>query len=259
MLQSTSVFKRIRKLLGCALVAWAVVRSFVDLLASIQATEEYAKWFYEHLAKPRTNLLTFVTLVVGLGLIFYEPVQTTVAQWLDARGITGDADLLIQELNLSDITIIDGGASYEVDLAVFVRMEVASLDAVRTIKRFEIDMIAPDRTQYQAASEYEVGRYDYVHDVTSLDSWGYRSCHRVREPMTDLAASVRKPIQPNTHVARAWVRFELVRVKQGHEPQNCRIRIFAIDPAERRHEITIDDMKVIAVEAGGEYAVARRS
>jgi hypothetical protein len=75
--------------------------------------------------------------------------------------------------------------------------------------------------------------------------------------MEDLAAKLRVPIQPYTHVARAWVRFEIKGVKQGHEPKNCKIRIWAIDPSGKRHEITTDTMQVKALDDDREYAVAK--
>lgn len=175
-----------------------------------------------------------------------------------ATGLIGDADLMLQELDLSDLKITDDGATYETNLAAFLRMEVASLDKPRTVKRFEIEMLAPDGTLYRANSEYEVGDYDYHHEVSKSDSWGMATVERVREPMDDLAARVRIPIQPNTHVPRAWVRFEMPKVKQGHEPKNCTIRILAIDPSEQRHEIITDAMQVKAIDDTHEYAIARK-
>jgi hypothetical protein len=119
----------------------------------------------------------------------------------------------------------------------------------------EIEMTAPDGTEYLAKSEYEVGNYDHIHDDTKKDDWGMTSHRRVREPMEDLAAKARTPIQPSTHVGRAWVRFEIPGVRQGHEPANCRIKIFAVDPANQRHKIATDDMRVAKTE-DREYAAA---
>jgi hypothetical protein len=102
-----------------------------------------------------------------------------------------------------------------------------------------------------------VGRYDHVYDLSKKDGWGVVTVDRVREPMEDLAARLRIPIQPNTHVPRAWVRFEIAAVKQGHEPNNCRIKIFAVDPSGVKHEITADAMKVSMIDENREYAVAR--
>lgn len=171
-------------------------------------------------------------------------------------GIVGNADLMIQELDISDLKIGTSMEVYELDLAAFARMEVASLDRPRTVKNFEIEMIAPGGTVYRATSEYELGNYEYQHDVSKKDDWGMTNVQRVREPMEDLAAKLRTPIQPYTHVARAWVRFEIPGVKQGHEPVNCQIKIFAIDPGGRRHEITTDSMKVTGISDDHEYAVA---
>jgi hypothetical protein len=170
-------------------------------------------------------------------------------------GLVGTADLMVQELEIADLEIVDGGKSYEINLAAFARMEVASLDKPRTVTRFEIEMIAPDGTRYQANSEYELGNYQHKHDVKKLNEWGGSTIQGVREPMAGLAARLRIPIHPLTHVGRAWVRFEIPKVKQGHEPKNCRIKIFAIDPSEKRHEITTNGMQVKAIN-DHEYAVA---
>jgi hypothetical protein len=72
--------------------------------------------------------------------------------------------------------------------------------------------------------------------------------------MQDLAAMLRTPIQPFTHVGRAWVRFEIRGVKQGDEPVNCKVKIFAVDPSRRRHEITTDTMQVKSIGGDHEYA-----
>jgi hypothetical protein len=255
-LQSWSM-RRLKRIGGFVLLAWGVIRFIPDALESIQATAKYAKWSYDHLAVPRSGLLTLAIVLVGIGLIFSETIQKSIQAWMTASGITGNADLMLQELNLSDIKITNGGASYEINLAAFVRIDVASLDKPRTVKRFEIEMVAPDGTLYRANSEYEVGEYDHVYDIAKKDSWGLNRVERRREPMEDLAARVRTPIQPATHVPRAWVRFEINGVKQGHEPKNCTIRIFAIDPSEMRHEITTDAMQVRAIDEDREYAVVR--
>jgi hypothetical protein len=159
-------------------------------------------------------------------------------------------------LDISDLAIAPDLSSYEINLAAFARIEVASTDKPRTIKHFEIEMTAPDGTQYQAKSEYELGSYDYKHEVTRKDTRGFATIETVREPMEDLAAKVRIPIQPYTHVSRAWVRFEISKVKQGHEPHNCTIRIFAVDPIGVRYEINTDEMQVRTIDAY-EYAVAK--
>jgi hypothetical protein len=160
----------------------------------------------------------------------------------------GSADLLIQEIALSDIKIEADAAYYEVDVAAFARMEIASLDKPRTIKYFEMEMTAPDGTKYRAKSEYQVGSYDYVYELKKKDTWGMTSRRTVREPMENLAAKVRTPIQPSTHVGRAWVRFEIPAVRQGHEPANCQIKIWAVDPADQRHEIRTDEMRIARSE-----------
>jgi hypothetical protein len=118
-------------------------------------------------------------------------------------------------------------------------------------------IINRQRFGYRANSEYEVGDFDHVHDVSKKDGWGVVTVDRVREPMEDLAARLGIPIQPGTHVSRAWVRFEIAGVKQGHEPVSCRIEIFAIDPSGKRHEITTDAMKVRPIDEDREYAVIR--
>ena len=74
-------------------------------------------------------------------------------------GLVGTADLMVQELDIADVEITDGGASYTINLAAFARMEVASVDRPRTVTRFEIEMTAPDKTLYKAQSEYAVGNY----------------------------------------------------------------------------------------------------
>jgi hypothetical protein len=237
------------------LLAWSVVRFVPDLLESMQATAKYAKWSYAHLAAPHSGLLTFAVFFIGIGLIFSETIQRSIQQ-MPRLGIVGDADLLLQELDISDIAIAPDWASYEIDLGAFARIEVASLDKPRTIKHFVIEMTAPDGTLYTAQSEYEVGKYDYKHDIHKKDSWGFPIVDTVREPMDDLAGKVRIPIQPYTHVPRAWVRFEIKNVKQGHEPTHCTIKIFAVDPSGARHEVRTDEMQVKAID-DQEYAVAR--
>ena len=143
-------------------------------------------------------------------------------------------------------------------MAVFARIEVASLDRPRTVKHFEIEMTAPDgTTKYFAKSEYELGKYEHKHDISKRDAWGIATVETVREPMEDLAGKLRIPIQPYTHVPRAWVRFEIKAVKHEHEPKNCRIEIFAIDPSGKRHEITADGMEVKAIDDDREYAIPK--
>jgi hypothetical protein len=88
-------------------------------------------------------------------------------------------------------------------------------------------------------------------------TYGFATVEQVREPMEDLAAKVRTPILPSTHVPRAWVRFEIRGVKQGHEPKNCRIQIFAVDPGDKRHEVRTDSMKVKAIDDDKEYAIPK--
>ena len=180
-------------------------------------------------------------LTIGPSVKFPLIIFTTLVAFFVVRayvktkpGLVGTADLMVQELEITDLEIIGDG--YTINLAAFARMEVASLDKPRTVTRFEIEMVAPDGTRYQANSEYQLGNYHYKHDVKKLNEWGGSSSLGLREPMEDLAAKLRIPIQPFTHVGRAWVRFELSKVKQGHEPKNCRITLFAIDPSGKRHE-----------------------
>jgi len=85
------------------------------------------------------NYLT-VALILG-GFAWF----TAVLLWpkrKDASGIVGTADVMLQGLDIPDLEIIDGGAAYAIDLAVFARLEVASLDKTRTITRFELEMVA---------------------------------------------------------------------------------------------------------------------
>lgn len=171
-------------------------------------------------------------------------------------GIVGTADLMLQELDISDLHISDRGASFEVNMALFARIQVASLDRPRTVTHFEIEMTAPDGATYSASSEYELGKYQHRHDVSKRDPWGIETVEGVREPMEDLAARLRIPIQPYTHVARAWVRFEIKAVKQVHEPKNCQFKIFAIDPSGKRHEITTDNTAVKTIE-DHEFAIPK--
>ncbi len=192
-----------------------------------------------------TGLATVLLIFIVRGYFGSEP------------GIVGTADLMLQELDISDLKISEGGESYEINMAVFARMEVASLDRPRTVTRFEINMTASDGTKYSARSEYELGKYEHKHDVSKRDSWGIATVETVREPMEDLAAKLRIPIQPYTHVPRAWVRFEIKAVKQAHEPKKCRIEIFAIDPSGKRHEITTNNMEVKAIDDNHEYAIPR--
>lgn len=233
-------------------------------------------WWQVHtgiITKPniRANVSSFLwpyLVVLGLFTIYHlgrtavlldRESQSRITELEGAQqgaGIVGYADLMVQELDISDLAIAPDLSSYEVNLGAFARIEVASTDKPRTIKHFEIEMTAPDGTQYKAKSEHDLGNYDYKHDVTRKDIWGFATVESVREPMEDLAAKVRVPIQPYTHVSRAWVRFEIPHVKQGHEPHNCTIRIFSVDPIGVRYEIKTDEMQVRTIDAD-EYAVAK--
>jgi hypothetical protein len=219
------------------------------------------EWLANHHLLPKAwptvihpNYLT-VALIFG-GFAWF----TAVLLWPKREGVSGivgTADVMVQGLDIPDLEVIDGGASYAIDLAVFARMEVASLDKARTITRFELEMVAPDGTMYRANSEYELGNYDYKYNVSQRNEWGSVSSRSVREPMEDLAARVRNPIHPGTHVSRSWIRFELKDVKQGHEPKNCQIKIYAINPSGKRHEITTNGMQVKDF-SDRECAVARK-
>lgn len=244
--------RRLRKLLGLLFLVWGGIRFVTDLLESVEATAKYAKWSYEHLSAPHSTLATVVIIVVGIGLIFAEKVQALVSE----SGIVGHADLLVQELDLHDLRITNGGAAYSVNLAAFVRMEIAVLDKPRTVTHFEIEMTARDGTRYRATSEYELGHYDHVHDVSRRDNWGFKTSEKIREPMEDLSARVRNPILPGTHAGRAWVRFEIPNVTGGHQPPRSTVRIYAVDPAGNRTKIATDNMQIKAID-DHEYAVAR--
>jgi hypothetical protein len=196
--------------------------------------------------------------LAGIGIAAVLLVSIVRAYMNTQPGIVGTVDLMVQNLEIPDLQFSGDGISYTMDLAVFARMEVASVDKPRTVTRFEIEMTAPDNTCYHARSEYELGKYDHKYDVSARNDWGLTSVRSVREPMEDLAAKVRVPMQPYTHVSRAWVRFELKAVKQGHEPKNCKTRIWAVDPSGRRHEITADGVKVRSIE-DKEYAVAKKA
>jgi hypothetical protein len=186
----------------------------------------------------------YLTVALTLGGFAWFTVVLLWPERKDASGIVGTADVMVQGLDIPDLEVIDLGASYAIDLAVFARMEVASLNKTRTITRFELEMVAPDGSKYQANSEYELGSYDYKYEISERNEWGSVSSRMLREPMEDLAAKVRTPIHSDTHVSRSWIRFELKSVKQGHEPKNCQIKIYAIDPSGKRHEITTNKMQV---------------
>jgi hypothetical protein len=194
--------------------------------------------------------------LAGIGFVSVLLVLIVRAYLETQPGIVGTADLMLQELDIADLEITPDGSSYKIDLATFARIEVASLDKPRTVTRFEIEMIAPDKTVYRANSEYELGKYDHKFDVSQRNEWGGSSVRSERKPMEDLAAKVRTPIQPYTHVPRAWARFQFKGVKQGHEPKNCKITIWAVDPSGKRHEITTDAMQVKDI-GDKEYAVAK--
>ncbi len=252
------MLKFVKKVMGIVLLIWGAVRVIPDALESAQATEKYAKWFYAHLAAPHSAFLTLGIVVIGLGLIFSETIQHHITAFWKSAEITGIADLMLQELDLGDLRIINGGAAYAINLAAFARMEIAVLDKPRTVTHFEMEMTGPSQIEYRAKSEYDLGEYDYVHDETRHDSWGLRNLvDRVREPMQDLMPLVRNPIQPGTHVGRAWVRFEIPDVRGGDEPRNCTIRIYAVDPSGKKHEITTDQMNVKAIDSH-EFAAPRR-
>ena len=217
------------------------------------------EWLANHHLLPKAwptvihpNYLT-IALIIG-GFVWF----TAVLLWpkrKDASGIVGTADLLLRGLDAGDLEIREG--VYAMDLALFARLEVASLNKTRTITRFELEMVAPVGTRYAADSEYELGNYDHKYDISQMNEWGSVSSRSVREPMEDLAGKVRMPIHSDTHVPRAWARFELKSVKQGDEPKNCQIKIYAIDPSGKRHEITTNGMQVKDI-GDREYAVARK-
>ncbi len=219
------------------------------------------EWLANHHLLPKAwptvihpNYLT-VALIFG-GFAWF----TAVLLWpkrKDVSGIVGTADVMVQGLDIPNLEVIDGGAAYAIDLAVFARLEVASLDKTRTITRFELEMVARDGTAYHANSEYALGNYDYKYEISERNEWGSVTSRSVREPMEDLAAKVRNPIHSDTHVSRSWIRFELKSVKQGDEPKNCQIKIYAIDPSGKRHEITTNGMQVKDF-ADRECAVARK-
>jgi hypothetical protein len=265
------------RVLGDAKKHWwwiplALLGSFIWLLLQDRVVSTTNKYLDSHIKlaalKPWANLLFSsrwwlhpVSLAL-LGVLLTVAVLIVRAYFETRPGrqlgaIVGNADLMLQELDIGDLEIIDDGASYQINLAAFVRMEVASLDMPRSVKRFELEMIAPDGTTYNASSEYEVGDYDYHYEVSKRNPWGLATVETVREPMEDLSAKLRTPIQPNTHVPRAWVRFEINGVKQGDKPENCNIRIFAIDPNEDRYEIATHEMRVKAIDSNHEYAIAR--
>lgn len=251
------MLKEIRRGMGLLFLAWTVVRFIPDQIESFRSLEKYAKWAYLYLGAPHGLVWTLLILVVGIGLIFSETIEHKIRQWTktSSLGLAGDADIMIQELDISDLEI-SRDWSYVVNLALFVRMEITSLDKPRTVKDFEIEMTAPDSTIYRAKSQYELGAYEHVHDVEAKDNWGMATFERIREPMADLAAKARTPIQPGTHLGRAWARFEIPQVKQGHEHYKCRFKIFAVDPAGERYRIATDGMRIIGLDAR-EYATAR--
>ena len=96
----------------------------------------------------------FMLAAIGLAIVFL--VLVIRAYFTSKPAIVGVADLMLQELDISDLEIAND-MSYKVNAAVFARIEVAVLDRPRTIKHFEIEMIAPDATRYSAKSEYELG------------------------------------------------------------------------------------------------------
>lgn len=217
--------------------------------------DAHATDFVAHVRPILTVKGPFGLAGIGLGIVLAVFI---IRAYLESKlGIVGTADLMLQELDISDLAVSADWSSYEINMAVFVRIEVASIDRPRTVRHFEIEMTAPDGTKYSAKSEYELGKYEHKHDIPKRDTWGLASLETVREPMEDLAGKLRIPIQPYTHVARAWVRFEIKAVKQGHEPKNCRVEIFAIDPSGKRHEIKTDSMVVKAIDGNSEYAIPK--
>jgi hypothetical protein len=104
----------------------------------------------------------FGLAAIGLAIVLLTFI---VRGYFDSRpGIVGTADLMLQELDISDLKISEN--SYETNMAVFARIEVGSVDRPRTVTRLEIEMTAPDKTKYSARSEYELGTYEHKHDVS---------------------------------------------------------------------------------------------
>ncbi len=244
------------------LVAVPIVLWFVGGVAEHRFFEFVNRYLDAHAADFIAHIRPILTFkapfgLAAIGLVIVALVFVIRAYFTSKPAIVGTADLMLQELDISDLEIATDMSSYKVNAAVFARIEVAVLDRPRTVTHFEIEMIAPDETKYSAKSEYEAGQYDYKHDVSKKDLWGFATVESVREPMEDLAAKLRTPIPPLTHVPRAWVRFEIKSVKQGHEPNNCQIKILAVDPSGRRHDINTNDMQVKAIDDDKEYAVIR--
>jgi len=117
-----------KKIAGAVLLMWAVVRFIPDTLESLQATEKYGKWLYVHTSVPHRVVFTAVLFLIGMGLISSDAIQRYTAKWRNSSGIIGNADLMAQELDLNDIHIIKDATGYSIDVAAFVRMEVAALD-----------------------------------------------------------------------------------------------------------------------------------
>jgi hypothetical protein len=67
---------RVRKIVGILLEIWGGVRLVVDLLSSLDATKDYARYACMQLATaPVSRTLTVTVIVVGLVLLLFEPVQ----------------------------------------------------------------------------------------------------------------------------------------------------------------------------------------
>lgn len=194
----------------------------------------------------------FLAALIWLGILAFVPPKRR-------HGIVGGADLLIIRLDLTDIRFDrgwDGSTATTgleiISLGTFIRMWVGVTDEQRTVRKFVVEATAPDSTVYRAESEWEFGKFYHRHVQTSRDSLGYVIDRTLYEPMEDLAAKLRTPVQPNTH-REGWIRFELKNVK--HELKNCSIKIHAVDVSGDLHEIKADGMQVREV-ADHEFASA---
>jgi len=78
--------RKLKKIVGALLIAWAAIRWIPDSLESIQATEKYAKWLHDHsgylhILYVHDVLLSSTCIVVGIGLIFSDTIQKELQKW----------------------------------------------------------------------------------------------------------------------------------------------------------------------------------
>ncbi|PYX57015.1 MAG: hypothetical protein DMG73_14045 [Acidobacteria bacterium] len=174
------------------------------------------------------------------------------------RAIIGKADLLITRLDLRDLSISWDSRFYQINLGVFIKMSIAVVDKRRPFTGFDLTVEIAE-AKYHARSEQELGDYQHVYRCTYPTGLGHAAVETVKEPMVDLAARLRQPLDPETHKKEGWARFELKQVRQGHDqPCKFRVTLFAIDAIANWHPVDASNIRVMAIDSH-EFAELRQA